>query len=355
MSKIKNLKNEKPEYNVNLIEIFRNLDPSETGKYIPFIMKQFEKKVADINLDFIGSEEYKEAKKYGVETKNIIDSYFTHILWCILGSDNMFTLKEFEKHLNEKRINDPDIQNYKDWDDIYNGVFSANIKQKEKELQKQIKILYDKNGWLVLKPLSFAASLIYGAGTKWCTASKNNSNYFYDYCSRGSLVYIINRQTNYKAAMYMNLYSKPLAINQKPDISFWNAEDHNVDSFVLNLPIEVMNALRDLINDRTQCKPNKYFFSKTELKNLHEKDIKLSANNMGNIDQIEERNIPYAEEELIAARVIVGENMIADLRGEEQQLMEPAHEQYEIEAMEKNNEFDIIRDATDLLNEAEIY
>ncbi len=278
MSKIKNLKNEKPEYVIDLIEMFRNLDPSETGKYVPFIMKQFEKKIAEIIIDFIESEEYKESKKYGVEPKNTIDMYFNHLLWIILGSENMYALKEFEKHLNEKRINDPDIQNYKDWNDIYNGVFSANIKLKEKELKKQTKVLYDKNGWLVLKPLSFAASLAYGAGTKWCTASKNNPSYFYDYCSRGSLVYIINRQTNYKAAMYMNLYSKPLATNQKPtDISFWNAEDHSVDSFMLNLPSDVMNALRDLINDRTQCKPNKYFFSKSELKNLNEKDDKATA------------------------------------------------------------------------------
>jgi hypothetical protein len=62
----------------------------------------------------------------------------------------------------------------------------------EKNLSKEINVVYEDDEWFLLKPLTLESSVKYGYGTKWCTASKDHSEPFYEYSSRGILIYIIN-------------------------------------------------------------------------------------------------------------------------------------------------------------------
>ena len=64
----------------------------------------------------------------------------------------------------------------------------------DKELSKQTHKLYEDNEWLVIKPMSYQASLKYGASTKWCTVSNDSSEYYFKYSKRGILIYSINKK-----------------------------------------------------------------------------------------------------------------------------------------------------------------
>jgi hypothetical protein len=218
------------------------------------------------------------------ETKYIIDTlhpdgtdiekFQLSVLFNIVGKEDLFALWEFEKHLNEQRIEQKDIQKYKSFDEIRGAVDMAELKLREKEYRKQIQVIYDTSEWFILKPLSYESSLAYGATTKWCTASKQHDSYFYDYCTRGSLVYVINRKTADKFAMYVEI--NPHKFKKGLDISFWNAEDKKTDSMELDIPDEIMSVLRQQINDKTKLKPNKYFFNKDELDKMQPDDEKAA-------------------------------------------------------------------------------
>jgi len=72
---------------------------------------------------------------------------------------------------------------------------------KEVERKKELKtkltserdVIYDGSRWVVIVPKSHLASCKYGAGTKWCTASKNNPSHFDDYTDDALLFYILDK------------------------------------------------------------------------------------------------------------------------------------------------------------------
>jgi len=307
MGKIDRLSKEHPEFNVNLLDLIRKLDPSTTGKFMPFLIKQVTaaikgigngKKDNDSNTENIINTLYPEA--------NYVERFMMLLLvFNTLDADKLFALWEFETHMNENRIEQKDITKYQSWNDIINAVFIAELKSKEKILRKQIDVIYDKDGWLVIKPLSFESSLAYGAGTKWCTAMKNNPSYFYQYSERGMLIYVINKMTGYKVAMFVELNEK--LNGKKLDISFWDTVDIKTESMELDIPAEILSELKKQINDKTKLKSNKVFFSKTELNELRNHlPTKAEAINEELIEEAEEE---IAEDEELIEGIEINENI----------------------------------------------
>jgi hypothetical protein len=115
----------------------------------------------------------------------------------------------------------------------------AELKLVSKELQAQTEVLYDSDEWLVLKPLSFEASLKYGATTKWCTAMKHDPDYFSRYSRRGILIYCINRSTGNKVAAFKNLNT-----DYEYETSFWDVKDIRIDSMEANLPSHILDIIK---------------------------------------------------------------------------------------------------------------
>ena len=261
MGKLDRLIQDNPNYSVSLIHLLRKFDPSDSGKFMPFLVKQTNDKFNEPSRNM--DDETRQIIDTLLPKGNPVDKFVLMILYHMLGKDNLYALWEFNKHLTDNRVEQKDILKYESWADVTNAVMMSELKLKEKEYQKQTAVLLDTGDWLVLKPLSFGASLTYGSGTKWCTVSRNNPTYFYDYCNRGMLVYIINRKTNYKAAMFAEI--NPHRFKKGTEISFWNTADLKTESMDLNLPDEVLAVLRAQLNDKTQLKPNKYFFAKEEL------------------------------------------------------------------------------------------
>lgn len=287
--KIDRITNEHPELIINIPKLIKAFDPSDSGKFIDFMLKQYVKNAKTT----CANHQENQNKSFSIITsiynpQNDIELEFLLHLYHVIGEENLFYLWEFNKHLSENRIVNKDIQQYDSWNDIIDATCMAEIKQKEKEYKKQIITLHDDEEWLLLKPLSFDASLTYGAATKWCTASKNNPEYFDRYSTNGVLVYILNRKTNKKCAMFVDIHHK-----KKIEVSFWNAIDERVDSLHLDLPAHIMEVLRQQILDKTQLKPNKYFFPKTELKRMDEDKNPRKA------FEIQQPLAPFAPRELL--------------------------------------------------------
>jgi hypothetical protein len=107
--------------------------------------------------------------------------------------------------------------------------------------------LYETDEWLVVKPLSYQASLKYGASTKWCTASKDNAEYYFRYSKQGILIYSINKKTGNKVAGF-----KSVDENSEPETSFWNITDQRIDSMESGLPSDVLDIFRNEFSNTKQ-------------------------------------------------------------------------------------------------------
>ena len=115
----------------------------------------------------------------------------------------------------------------------------ASLKMVNKELRNQVVVDYDSDEWLIIRPITFEASIKYGAGTKWCTTSESNPDHFFRYSKRGCLIYIINKLNGYKVACYKNFEEK--------QIEFYNQEDIRVDSMMVDLPMDILGRIKDII------------------------------------------------------------------------------------------------------------
>lgn len=218
MSRLDRLKEQHPELNISLIDMLAKVDPSNTYKYTEFLIKMTKKM-------FI----YDYASDIGLNIG--ID---------IIGSDNVDLLNEFEIHSRAGRIKNSDISSYKDWRQIENSVVDADEIIRMKELEKQVNKLYDDSEWLVVIPLSFESSKVYGMGTKWCTTQENHWN---DYISNYKLIYIINKLSNEKYAI-----SRDKRSNSK--IQAWLSNDEETSPFMLPLPSNIMSIITEEVRKK---------------------------------------------------------------------------------------------------------
>jgi len=81
-------------------------------------------------------------------------------------------------------------------------------KQLKDEVKSNTKRIFENDKVLIVRPLSFESSCYYGAGTKWCTTSKDNPSYYENYSSKGGLYYIILKNVPpenqfYKIALHL--------------------------------------------------------------------------------------------------------------------------------------------------------
>jgi hypothetical protein len=125
-----------------------------------------------------------------------------------------------------------------------------------KKSRKEISVVYEDDEIMMLKPLSFEASLKYGAGTKWCTAMKNEPEYFYRYSKNGILIYLINKKTGRKFGCHSERFD-----NNR--VQIYNEIDQVIDSFHMGLPYEKLTILMDLM-DSEKYGVNSDLFSEEE-------------------------------------------------------------------------------------------
>lgn len=218
MSRLDKLKEQHPELNVSLIDIIASVEPSETYKYMGFLIKMLK------------NEFYK---------KGDVEAMHRGLVIKLFEYENLALLIDFEKHSRANRLSNPDIGQYKSFNDIKKEVNRADEVVKLKELEKQVKKLYETDFWLVVIPLSFEASKMYGANTKWCTTQER---YWDEYKSKYKLIYIINKKSNVKYAVSSSI--------TEDKVEGWLANDKASNPMLWSIPNDVMNVLVEEVKKR---------------------------------------------------------------------------------------------------------
>jgi hypothetical protein len=243
MSRIEELKKQNPNLSINVIDIINEIlsKSKYTEMSINLIKNKFDTKdnnkkhiIDELVNEYQLNRELLEEKEY-LEVMNIykvVSDYF--------GYSNAQTLFKFIE-LNEKKlIINNDLSTYKTFDELDLQISLAELRGIDKEMEKQCLKLLENDEWLVLKPLSYLASLKYGSSTKWCTAMKDNPDYYFRYTKRGILIYVINKKTGNKVAGF-----KSLDDSYEEETSFWNILDKRIDSLEAGLPHEIMDIFKD--------------------------------------------------------------------------------------------------------------
>lgn len=252
MSRIKQIKTS-PENNINLFKLFSLIVPEKKDKYTETLLR-IVKNTPDIN------EHLKEIKKtIQLELKINIDDIDSlgkmelFVLYKILQSFNITDLRSYIKfcEYNERGlIKQNDLTKYSSFDEVMNSLSIAELSSDIKDLEKQIKIVFENDEWIIVRPLTFLSSKKYGSNTKWCTTSENNPEYFLRYSKKGVLIYCINKITGYKVASFYSLNKN------EPEFSFWNQKDERTDS----LETELTDELRKIILEESKSKNMKTNF-----------------------------------------------------------------------------------------------
>jgi hypothetical protein len=248
MSRISELKKQNPYFDKSIIDVLSQI--FEKSKYIEMIVNLTKEKI-------VNSYDLKEIKEVLLKdfelSEELIESFSIYEIlnvYSILGSigrTNIVNLKKFIDYNERKLVARNDLSTYKTFNDLESQISLTELKLIDKELQSQIKILYDKDEWLMLKPLSYEASLKYGASTKWCTAMKSEEEYFTRYSKRGILIYCINRFTGKKIAAFKNINP-----DFESETSFWDDKDTRLDSMETDLPLHILSIIRDEFTHTTQ-------------------------------------------------------------------------------------------------------
>ena len=262
MSKIKTLKKQNPDLNFHVVDFLNAFDPSPTGKYTEFLLSrlkerlEWEKNSAKCCAE--GNPSLTELKMR--EVKRSLDELSQDLFHVIIRNFNEEDLEEllkFHNHETDNRIDNSDISTYKNWDEIRESVGKAEIKLINTNMDDQIDIIHRDDTWFVLRPLTRRASLVYGAGTRWCTSMRDNPHYFYTH-SQDILMYVINLKTGKKWGIHVRRFNpdqskdknvKIIDANRTHRVETWDENSDRRDMLEIGLSPEVYNKIVGLVFD----------------------------------------------------------------------------------------------------------
>ena len=253
MSKITEIKNQYPELNISIIDVFLKMDNTKTNKYLPLLCKLFSHRFQPDKL--WGKMDYKSEIEHiiermenlGFDCGNMSDNeiYSYYFYTDVFNNEDIRDVISFRKYNERGLIKNNDITTYQTFDEIRSAVGLASLKEDEKMMKSQIIKEYEDDVWLALRPLTFGASSKYGAATKWCTTYQNDKQYFERYWNRGILVYFINKVTGLKFALFKSL-------DNEKELSFWNAADSRVDFLELEIEDYMFPIVKKILkSDKT--------------------------------------------------------------------------------------------------------
>jgi hypothetical protein len=260
MSRVKELKNSS-DNNINLYDLFSLFTSEKKSKYTELLLRVVKKTP---NLSNHANEVRSRLKSdfdiKDEDINNLSDFHivlFYRIIDTTFNHNDLKSFKKFCEYNDRNLINQNDLSRYNSFDEVLNALSLAELVAETKNLERQVKVVYENNEWILVRPLTFAASKKYGSNTKWCTTQQNNPDYFLKYIKRGVLIYCINKVTGYKVASFYSLDKND------PEFSFWNQKDNRIDS----LETELTEELRKIIlleNTDPSVKTNRFLLSDEE-------------------------------------------------------------------------------------------
>lgn len=261
MSRLDELKKQYPELNMTVFDLFRRIDTTKSYKYMPLLCKILGARF-NVKKQFVGLESEKEIaisqfssqlKDKGVNLEGLTQNelYAVYSMLDFFTSSHVTTITEFIEQMENGNIDNKDVTSYSTINDLAGALTLASIKELTKELEGQVIKEYEDETWLIIRPLTFAASSKYGAATRWCTTYKKEKNYFERYWRQGILVYFINKKSGYKFAGYKGLEDR--------ELSFWDAADSRVDYLELEIDDYLFSIVRKIFKstdtNKNLCSP----------------------------------------------------------------------------------------------------
>jgi len=269
MSRIDELKKQYKEFAVCDLDIMKMMVPDQANKYTEMLAKLTRNLIDNEYNNQFGSIQNALRKDLlgnlidlGIDY-NYLETLETQVLYnmynrinSIIGRNRIQTFNKFAQLNERKLIENNDVTSYKSFEEVEQAVSLAEMKLIDKELEKQIKKVYEDDTWLSLRPLSLEASMKYGANTKWCTTTESGQ-YYARYSSRGVLIYNINKKTGYKVACFKNL-----SPDHDNEFSWWDVTDRKIEALDSEAPSAVLEAIRNEIKNTSV--PNSMLMTKAE-------------------------------------------------------------------------------------------
>ena len=251
MSKIEELKKQNKFLNLTVYDVLSFILPNAKSKYIELLVNIIKNENNDTERysDYYYEDIRTGLVSYGLDAKMVYGltklelNITTSFIDRFLSHSDIQTLKTFIEYNEKNLINNKDVTTYKSFSELMREVSVSELKVIDKNLEKQVKVVYDndENGWLLIRPLTFSSSRKYGAGTKWCTTMENEPSHFFRYTREAILIYAINKNTGYKVAAHYNIHEK--------ELTFWNEKDNRIDSLLTELTSEILGVIKEEIKD----------------------------------------------------------------------------------------------------------
>ncbi len=128
-------------------------------------------------------------------------------------------VKDFDKYSSQ--FPKKDINQYVSFNELESVINFVRTKNKDKELEGQVKKIYEKDDFVVIQPKTEQASCKYGSNTKWCVSSKDSGHFGRYTAGRQGLYFIIN-----KAKSTNKKYSKvAIHFDDGGEPRYWDAQD----------------------------------------------------------------------------------------------------------------------------------
>jgi len=184
------------------------LDPQTSDKKPGKFFKELLRFVDDSRLES-KKEDFKEIMNYCYENASVSK----HIAWLFnlslsnnLKTEDLYKAKEYLEVFEANNIG-KSLQSFTSLPMLYTSIRKyvdedyaddiEDVEEEERESGEEKPIaekVYKDGRWLVIVPKNYEASCKYGAGTRWCTASKQTSEYFTNYSADGPLYVVIDRE-----------------------------------------------------------------------------------------------------------------------------------------------------------------
>ena len=146
-----------------------------------------------------------------------------------------------------QRLKIKDLNQYKNIDQLFDTLQKlGQTARRSVEISDEVDRIYEDNRFVVVVPKTHKSSCYYGAGTKWCTASKDTDSHFSNYKSGGELYYIIDKTLPTSSPYYKVALNKKLAGLTE---DFWDVQDKPItDTTKIMTIIQNKKMLEDIRN-----------------------------------------------------------------------------------------------------------
>jgi len=172
----------------------------------------------------------------GIDDEGEMDHNLKEILLAVSKFDNQ-----------SQRLEIKDLNQYRDIDQLFDALKKVGeTARRTVDITDDVEKIYEDNRFVVVSPKTHTASCYYGAGTKWCTATKDSTTHFSTYKGSGELYYIIDKTLPTSSPYYKVALNKKIAGHTE---EFWDVKDKMITDKVDIISImQNSNMIKEIRN-----------------------------------------------------------------------------------------------------------